>query len=178
MFGIGMPELLIILVVALIVVGPKKLPDMAKGLGKGLSQFRKAADEIKEEFSEHETYQDLKSLNKSFRDTLDEVNPRKLLDDVNPLVEAKEPTLDLSGRDALMKEIKQQTEDPKEQATVEVAQPEDQPECGVGCGRGHLGPQAADGPLVPSQPVDRRTRTGPWPGSDNQAAVLPRRRVP
>ncbi|MBV1715247.1 MAG: twin-arginine translocase TatA/TatE family subunit [Desulfarculus sp.] len=119
-----MPELLIILVVALIVVGPKKLPDMAKGLGKGLSQFRKAADEIKEEFSEHETYQDLKSLNKSFRDTLDEVNPRKLLDDVNPLVEAKEPTLDLSGRDALMKEIKQQTDDPKEQATVEVAQPE------------------------------------------------------
>lgn len=128
MFGIGMPELLIILVVALIVVGPKKLPDMAKGLGKGLSQFRKAADEIKEEFSEHETYQDLKSLNKSFRDTLDEVNPRKLLDDVNPLVEAKEPTLDLSGRDALMKEIKQQTEDPKEQASVEVAQPEAQPE--------------------------------------------------
>ena len=128
MFGIGMPELLIILVVALIVVGPKKLPDMAKGLGKGLSQFRKAADEIKEEFSEHETYQDLKSLNKSFRDTLDEVNPRKLLDDVNPLVQAKEPTLDLSGRDALMKEIKQQTESPKEQATVEVAQPEAKPE--------------------------------------------------
>lgn len=122
MFGIGMPELLIILVVALIVVGPKKLPDMAKSLGKGLSQFRKAADEIKEEFSEHETYQDLKSLNKSFRDTLDEVNPRKLLDEVNPLTEAKEPTLDLSGRDALMKEIKQQTEAPAEQATVEVAQ--------------------------------------------------------
>lgn len=97
MFGIGMPELLIILVVALIVVGPKKLPDMAKSLGKGLSQFRKAADEIKEEFSEHETYQDLKGLNKSFRETLDEVNPRKLLDEVNPLVTPKEPTLDLSG---------------------------------------------------------------------------------
>lgn len=127
MFGIGMPELLIILVVALIVVGPKKLPDMAKGLGKGLSQFRKAADEIKEEFSEHETYQDLKGLNKSFRDTLDEVNPRKLLDDVNPLAQAKEPTLDLSGRDALMKEIKQQTDDPQEQASVEVAQPEAKP---------------------------------------------------
>ena len=127
MFGIGMPELLIILVVALIVVGPKKLPDMAKSLGKGLSQFRKAADEIKEEFSEHETYQDLKGLNKSFRETLDEVNPRKLLDDVNPLVTPKEPTLDLSGRDALMKEIKKQTEDPQEQASMEVAQPPAQP---------------------------------------------------
>ena len=127
MFGIGMPELLIILVVALIVVGPKKLPDMAKSLGKGLSQFRKAADEIKEEFSEHETYQDLKGLNKSFRETLDEVNPRKLLDEVNPLVTPKEPTLDLSGRDALMKEIKKQTEDPQEQASVEVAQAPAQP---------------------------------------------------
>ncbi|MBU1276268.1 MAG: Sec-independent protein translocase protein TatB [Proteobacteria bacterium] len=127
MFGIGMPELLIILVVALIVVGPKKLPDMAKGLGKGLSQFRKAADEIKDEFADNETYQDLKGLNKSFRDTLDEVNPRKLLDEVNPLVEAKEPTLDLSGREALMQEIKQQSDKPQEQATVEVAQPEAEP---------------------------------------------------
>ncbi|BEQ14259.1 Sec-independent protein translocase protein TatB [Desulfoferula mesophila] len=142
MFGIGMPELLIILVVALIVVGPKKLPDMAKSLGKGLSQFRKAADEIKEEFSEHETYQDLKGLNKSFRETLDEVNPRKLLDEVNPLVTPKEPTLDLSGRDALMKEIKKQTEDPQEQASVEVAQAPAQP----------VEPPAAENPKPAPEP--------------------------
>ncbi len=47
MFGIGMPELLLILVVALIVIGPKKLPDIAKALGKGLAEFKRAADEIK-----------------------------------------------------------------------------------------------------------------------------------
>ncbi len=47
MFGIGMPELLLILVVVLIVIGPKKLPDMARALGKGLGEFRRAADEIK-----------------------------------------------------------------------------------------------------------------------------------
>jgi sec-independent protein translocase protein TatB len=48
MFGIGTPELILILVVALIVIGPKKLPDIAKALGRALGEFRRATDEIKE----------------------------------------------------------------------------------------------------------------------------------
>jgi TatA/E family protein of Tat protein translocase len=56
MFGIGMPELLLILGLALIVLGPKKLPELAKALGKGLAEFRRATDELKDEFRkmEHE----------------------------------------------------------------------------------------------------------------------------
>lgn len=50
MFGIGMPELLLILGVALIVLGPKKLPELARSLGKGLAEFRRATDELKSEF--------------------------------------------------------------------------------------------------------------------------------
>jgi len=48
MFGIGMPEMLVILAVALIVIGPKKLPDLAKSLGRAFAEFRRATSEIKE----------------------------------------------------------------------------------------------------------------------------------
>jgi TatA/E family protein of Tat protein translocase len=54
MFGIGMPELLLILAVALIVLGPKKLPELARALGKGMAEFRRATDELKDEFQQME----------------------------------------------------------------------------------------------------------------------------
>jgi Tat protein translocase TatB subunit len=55
MFGIGMPELLLILALALIVLGPKKLPELARALGKGMAELRRATEEIKDEFRQMET---------------------------------------------------------------------------------------------------------------------------
>lgn len=52
MFGIGFPELMLILAIALIVIGPKRLPDVAKALGRGLGEFKRATDEMKETFRE------------------------------------------------------------------------------------------------------------------------------
>lgn len=65
MFGIGMPELIIILAVALIVIGPKKLPDLAKSLGRAFNEFRKATQELKASIDLDDGLKDVK---KSFDD--------------------------------------------------------------------------------------------------------------
>jgi Tat protein translocase TatB subunit len=52
MFGIGMPELLVIAGLALLLIGPKKLPDLAKSIGRTLGELRKAADDLKGSISE------------------------------------------------------------------------------------------------------------------------------
>ncbi|MDF1578312.1 MAG: twin-arginine translocase TatA/TatE family subunit [Desulfurivibrionaceae bacterium] len=52
MFGIGLPELILIMAVALIVVGPEKLPELARGLAKQLVELKKAANVLKESLQE------------------------------------------------------------------------------------------------------------------------------
>lgn len=69
MFGIGTSELIVIAVVALLVVGPKKLPELAKSLGRGFAEMKKAsegvADGLKESFRADDIKQDVNEIKNS-----------------------------------------------------------------------------------------------------------------
>jgi sec-independent protein translocase protein TatA len=49
MFGLGAPEIIIILLIALVIFGPKKLPELGKSLGQGIREFRRGTSGLKEE---------------------------------------------------------------------------------------------------------------------------------
>ncbi|MEE4365473.1 MAG: twin-arginine translocase TatA/TatE family subunit [Desulfotignum sp.] len=59
MFGLGMPEILLILAIALIVIGPKKLPELAKTLGRAMGEFKRSAQDFKRSIDMETTLQDI-----------------------------------------------------------------------------------------------------------------------
>ena len=79
MFGIGMPEMLLLLAIALIVIGPKKLPDLAKSLGRALGEFKKATSDLKQSLEIDSELKDVKNafddLNKDIKTSIDSYSP-------------------------------------------------------------------------------------------------------
>jgi len=70
MFGIGVPELIVIAIIALLIVGPKKLPELAKSLGKGLTEFKRAADDVSENIKDTLKPDDVKKEVDDFKNSL------------------------------------------------------------------------------------------------------------
>lgn len=97
MFGIGMPELLLILAIALIVIGPKKLPDLAKSLGRAMREFKKATNEFKETLQIDEDMTDVKKAFDGLgKDIKDSVRPEETADFKRP--DASQNTADKTAR--------------------------------------------------------------------------------
>ena len=123
MFGIGMPELLLLLAIALIVVGPKKLPELAKALGRGFAEFKKATNELKESL---ETNTDFADLKKSFDEVQDTVVDASLPstpseDSGKEEADTADATSDQDDEDDL--ELASSSEDTEEQETTPPSTP-------------------------------------------------------
>ena len=119
MFDFGMGELVVIFVVALIVVGPKKLPEVARTLGKGLSSLKKSLDEVKgqvqTEFNDIKDTSGIKEaldggaeLKKSLQDMTEQVKT-DFKDAVDVSV-TEPPVNDPAKNDAVAAEGKEKTE--------------------------------------------------------------------
>lgn len=74
MFGIGGPEIIVILVMALLVIGPKKLPDLARAIGKGMAELKKATQEVKESLEVDESFKEVKEMKKDLEDSISGLN--------------------------------------------------------------------------------------------------------
>jgi sec-independent protein translocase protein TatA len=69
MFGsIGLPELLLIFVIALLLFGPRKLPDIGKSLGKAMGEFRRASNDLKRSLEEEVAADELRAAKKEIED--------------------------------------------------------------------------------------------------------------
>ncbi len=101
MFGMGMPEILLILAIALIVIGPKKLPDLAKSMGRAMNEFRRATSELKETM---EIDYDIKEVKKTFDDIENEIK--------KPIDISSGEDKDKTSKDMKIKQKK--SSDPKE----------------------------------------------------------------
>ncbi len=99
MFGIGMPELLLILAVALIVIGPKKLPDLARSLGKAMGEFKRATNDLKESIEKDTGIDEVrKSLKDTQRDITNSLkSPPQKIPAVKPDSADKDVSSDPSG---------------------------------------------------------------------------------
>ncbi len=70
MFGLGAPEMIVILVVALVIFGPKKLPEMGRSLGKSIREFQNAAKSVKEGIEDE--MKDVKEAGNAVKDALED----------------------------------------------------------------------------------------------------------
>ena len=109
MFGIGMPEMLLILAIALIVIGPKKLPDLAKSLGRAMREFKKATSEFKETM---QIDNELSEVKKAF----DDIN-----EDVQQAVDLKPEFERKSGDNAI---VDKEGDDEIDTETKDAAEPQ------------------------------------------------------
>ena len=97
MFGLGMPEILLILAIALIVIGPQKLPEVAKMLGKAMGEFKRSAQELKNSIDIETTVNEAKPkpVKKKLKDVITDIGT----EDPKPQQASAEPETTVKADD-------------------------------------------------------------------------------
>jgi sec-independent protein translocase protein TatA len=90
--NLGFAELIIIFVIALLVFGPKKLPELGKSLGKGLREFKRATEDLKSNWDEQ-----IREAERSVQDTRTEI--QSAIEAPTPVTEAPEHTITATESD-------------------------------------------------------------------------------
>jgi sec-independent protein translocase protein TatB len=99
MFGIGLPEMIVIFAVALIVVGPDKLPGLARSLAKGLMEMRKTLNQVKENLTQEDDT--LNSVSNDLRATADDLRAKMLDTDPSAWRQAAGPAARNNAEDVI-----------------------------------------------------------------------------
>ncbi len=89
MGSLGRQEIIIIFVLALIIYGPRKLPELGKTIGKGLAEFKKASNELKQTWEDEVRLdKEKEALSEIIKDST--IQPSDILSDSNPTAESKD----------------------------------------------------------------------------------------
>jgi sec-independent protein translocase protein TatB len=99
MFGIGLPEMIVIFAVALIVVGPDKLPGLARSLAKGMMEMKKTLNQVKESLTQEG--EPLDSVQQDLRKTADELRTKMIDADPSAWHPASGPASTLNETDVI-----------------------------------------------------------------------------